>query len=221
MLKISPSILAADFSNLAADIKKAEGGEPELLHMDIMDGHYVPAISYGSELVKSIRDKTKIPFDTHLMIFNLEKYVREFADAGSNIITFHVEAAENPEAVIKQIHDLGCKAGIAANAQVPVEKILPYINKVEMALVMSVNAGFGGQKFMPEALLKIQIVREYMEKEKIEIDIEIDGGINTQTIVPSVEAGANVIVAGSSVFRAPDIAEAIRELKKAGTIPSK
>ena len=222
MLKIAPSILAADFGNLEADIKKAEEGKPELLHMDIMDGHYVPAISYGSELIKSVRRKTELPFDTHLMIYNLEKYIPGFVDAGSNHISFHVEATDNPAAVIKQIHDLGCSAGIGANAQVPVEKILPFLDKVEMALVMSVNAGFGGQKFMPEALDKVKVVKDYITKEGIAIDIEIDGGINMETIIPSVQAGANVIVAGSCVFRAPSIPESIASLKQAASsIPNK
>jgi len=209
---IAPSILAADFGHLLDDVKKIEG-EAELLHLDVMDGHYVPNISFGIPIVQSLRPYTDIIFDVHLMITNPLDYFEAFAKAGADIITFHIETVDDPSGAIQKIHALGKKAGISVHPDTDVRSIFPYLADLEMILIMSVYPGFGGQSFMPSALERIHAVREQLDLIGSEALISVDGGISEQTAPAVIKAGATALVAGSAIFAAANPEEAIRRLK--------
>lgn len=214
MIKIAPSILSADFANLGRDIKSLEEGKADLVHIDVMDGIFVPNISFGVPVIKSIRNITKIPFDVHLMIEDPSRYIENFVDSGADIITFHYEAERHVDRVIDYIKSFGVKCGIALNPCTNVENLKYVINKLDMVLIMSVNPGFGGQKFIPYTIEKIKELRRISKDLNKDLLIEVDGGINTSNINQVVEAGANVIVAGSSVFNNGNIKENIKQLKE-------
>lgn len=205
---VAPSILSADFLHLGEAIRLVEDSEAEWVHCDIMDGHFVPNISYGIPIVKAVRPATKKVVDCHLMIEHPELYVEAFAAAGADMITVHQEACVHLDRQVAQIHDLGCKAGVALNPATPVETLVDILHAVDMVLIMSVNPGFGGQKFIPRALDKVRRLRALAP----DLLIQVDGGINAETGAQLVAAGANVLVAGSYVFGAAEPREAIHSL---------
>jgi ribulose-phosphate 3-epimerase len=199
-IKISPSILSADFSILGDEIKSLEQAGADLIHIDVMDGHFVPNITMGPPIIKMIRKCTKLPFDVHLMISPVEKYIKAFADAGSDIITIHPEATDNLKRAVATIKSLGKKAGVSLNPKTPISALMDVINDIDLILIMSVNPGFAGQSFMSEVLLKVTELRKMINEKKLKIDIEIDGGINFETAPLAVKAGANILVSGTTIF---------------------
>ena len=199
-IKISPSILSADFSILGDEIKSLEQAGADLIHIDVMDGHFVPNITMGPPIIKMIRKCTKLPFDVHLMISPVEKYIKAFADAGSDIITIHPEATDNLKRAVGTIKSLGKKAGVSLNPKTPISALMDVINDIDLILVMSVNPGFAGQSFMSEVLPKVTELRKIINDKKLKIDIEIDGGINFETAPLAVKAGANILVSGTTIF---------------------
>lgn len=201
MNQLVPSILAADFNRLGEEIKAVEKAGVKMLHIDVMDGVFVPSISFGMPVIKSIRRETELFFDVHLMIMEPERYIATFRDCGADSLTVHIEACSEPEKVLAQIHEAGMKAGLAISPGTPIEKIYPYVEQAEMFLVMTVHPGFGGQKFIMETLDKIRSLRSYMMKQGVEADIEVDGGIGIQNVELPLASGANVIVAGTAVFQ--------------------
>ncbi len=198
---LSPSILAADFSRLGEQIKAVEHGGAKYLHIDVMDGVFVPDISFGMPVISSIRKCTDILFDVHLMIDRPERYVKEFADCGANLINFHLEATEDVTGTIQRIRFLGRKVGITISPQTPARAVEPYLKLVDMVLVMTVKPGFGGQKLIPECLDKVREIRAMVQEKGLRTDIEVDGGIRIENVGLALEAGANVIVSGSAVFQ--------------------
>ena len=215
MTYIAPSLLAADYSRLEEEIQRVEEAGAEYLHLDIMDGAFVPNISFGPDLVSSIRKCTGLFFDVHLMIKRPERYIDRFVKAGADIITVHYEACENPLSVIHQIHSYEMKAGIAISPNTPVDVLLPLVNDVDMVLIMTVEPGFGGQALIPECLDKVRALRKYCAERGIDLDIEVDGGINADNISLCTSAGANVIVAGSAIFKAKKPKTVISAMKQA------
>lgn len=211
MIKISPSILAADFSYLGEQISAAESGGACYLHLDVMDGHFVPNLSFGPVVIEKIRPRSSLVFDVHLMIENPEQYIETYAKAGADIITVHYEAARDIGACIRQIKACGKKAGVAINPATPAEAILKLLDKIDLALVMSVEPGFGGQKYMDVADEKLKTLRAAAGKE---FDISVDGGIGLDNLAHVIEMGANVIVAGSAVFGTKDIEKTVREFNR-------
>ncbi|NHC39565.1 ribulose-phosphate 3-epimerase [Bacillus sp. MM2020_1] len=209
MVKIAPSILSADFSKLGEEIIAVEKNGADYIHVDVMDGHFVPNITIGPLIVEAIRPITKLPLDVHLMIENPDQYIEAFAKAGADYITVHVEACRHLHRTIQNIKSFGIKAGVVLNPATPVESIQHIIGDIDMVLLMSVNPGFGGQKFIPEVLPKIKKVKEMAEQKGLDIEIEIDGGVNSETAKLCVEAGATVLVAGSAIYNQEDYAEAI------------
>lgn len=198
---LSPSILAADFWQLGEQIKQVEKGGAKYLHFDVMDGLFVPSISFGMLVLESIRKKTDLILDVHLMIEKPQRYIEEFAKAGADIINFHLEAAEDPKAVIAQIREKEKKVAITIKPATPAEAVRPYLELVDMVLVMTVEPGFGGQKLIPECLEKVTQIRAMANEAGLDLDIEVDGGITLQNVEEATKAGANVIVAGSAVFK--------------------
>jgi ribulose-phosphate 3-epimerase len=199
-IKISPSILSADFSILGDEIKSLEQAGADLIHIDVMDGHFVPNITMGPPIIKMVRKCTKLPFDVHLMISPVEKYIKAFADAGSDIITIHPEATDNLKRAVGTIKSLGKKAGVSLNPKTPISALIDVINDIDLILIMSVNPGFAGQSFMSEVLPKVTELRKMINDKKLKIDIEIDGGINFETAPLAVKAGANILVSGTTIF---------------------
>ena len=199
-IKISPSILSADFSILGDEIKSLEQAGADLIHIDVMDGHFVPNITMGPPIIKMVRKFTKLPFDVHLMISPVEKYIKAFADAGSDIITIHPEATDNLKRAVSTIKSLGKKAGVSLNPKTPISALMDVINDIDLILIMSVNPGFAGQSFMGEVLPKVTELRKMINEKKLKIDIEIDGGINFETAPLAVKAGANILVSGTTIF---------------------
>ena len=199
-IKISPSILSADFSILGDEIKSLEQAGADLIHIDVMDGHFVPNITMGPPIIKMVRKCTKLPFDVHLMISPVEKYIKAFADAGADIITLHPEATDNLKRAVGAIKSLGKKAGVSLNPKTPISALMDVINDIDLILIMSVNPGFAGQSFMSEVLLKVTELRKMINEKKLKIDIEIDGGINFETAPLAVKAGANILVSGTTIF---------------------
>ena len=215
MYILAPSLLAADFTKLGEQIKETERCGAQFLHIDVMDGIFVPSISFGMPLIESIRPITKQFFDVHLMIVDPERYIQEFVDCGADGITFHLEAAENPQRVIDRIHKAGVKAGNSIKPGTPLEEVYPYLSKVEMVLIMSVEPGFGGQSFLPEAFGRIRKTREYLDRHQLAARLEVDGGIGKKNVREVMAAGADVFVAGSAVFRKRSIEENIRRFHDA------
>lgn len=213
MIQISPSILAADFSKLGAEIQDIDRGGAEMIHLDVMDGLFVPNISFGFPVIEALRPLTQRIFDVHLMIREPERYIERFAKAGAQIITFHLEATEDPAAVLRTIHKCGVRAGISIKPATPPESVFPYLPFCDMVLVMSVEPGFGGQSFIAETPARIRTVKDEIDRLGLAIDIQVDGGINETTAKLCTAAGANILVAGSSVFRAKDRRTAIDALR--------
>ena len=200
-IKISPSILSADFSKLGEEIVSLEKAGADYIHIDVMDGHFVPNITIGPEVIKRLRPVTKLTFDVHLMIAPVDPFIKDFAEAGADIITFHPEATEDISKTIKLIRSHGKKVGVSLKPLSPISLIENYLNEIDLILIMSVNPGFGGQKFMPEVLDKMKLLREIVDEKKLKVDIEIDGGINFDNSKKAKDFGANILVSGSTVFK--------------------
>ena len=200
-IKISPSILSADFSKLREEIVSLEKAGADYIHIDVMDGHFVPNITIGPEVIKRLRPVTKLTFDVHLMIAPVDPFIKDFAEAGADIITFHPEATEDISKTIKLIRSHGKKVGVSLKPLSPISLIENYLNEIDLILIMSVNPGFGGQKFMPEVLDKMKSLREIVDQKKLKVDIEIDGGINFDNSKKAKDFGANILVSGSTVFK--------------------
>ena len=211
--KIAPSILSADFAYLAQEIEKVVP-ESDLLHVDVMEGHFVPNLTIGPPVVKSLREHTDLFLDCHLMVSNPGVLLADFAEAGANRCIVHIEIGD-PQPLFAQLRSLGVEVGLTLNPDTPIETVLPYLNEIDLLLVMSVNPGFGGQAFIPEVLEKVRTARDKADEMGLDLDIEIDGGITATTAPLATAAGANVLVAGSAIFRAPDPAKAAREIRAA------
>ena len=200
-IQISPSILSADFSQLGNEIKRLEEGGADLIHVDVMDGHFVPNLTIGPPVIKALKKNCSIKFDVHLMISPVHKYIDAYADAGADIITIHPEATDDLSSSIKKIKDLGKKVGVSLNPETKVGIIKDYLEQIDLVLIMSVNPGFGGQKFMPEVLDKIKELKNIQKEKNLDFDIEIDGGINFENSKIAIEAGANILVSGTTIFK--------------------
>ena len=216
MIIISPSVLAADFSRLGEEVRKIELAGAKYVHLDVMDGIFVPNISFGIPVIASLRKCSDIIFDVHLMITEPQRYIKDFADAGADIITIHYESCDDPSAVIDAIKALGVRAAVSIKPATPASVLFPILKKLDMVLVMTVEPGFGGQKMIPEALDKVKEIRSYAIENGVDIDIQVDGGITPENLKYATSAGANVIVAGSAIFRAKDPAGVIAKMISVG-----
>ena len=215
LIKISPSILSCDFSEIGSEIEKLNNSGADLIHIDVMDGHFVPNLTFGPPVISKIRKCSKLPFDVHLMISPVEKYIQDYANAGADIITFHPEATDNIQRTIDVIKSCGKKVGISLNPETPSTVIENYLKEIDLILIMSVNPGFAGQKFMPEVLEKVKFFRSKIKNENLNIDIEIDGGIDFKTAPLAIKAGANILVSGTTIFKGENnISENIKNLRK-------
>ena len=203
-IQISPSILSADFSQLGNEIKRLEQGGADMIHVDVMDGHFVPNLTIGPPVIKALRKHCSLKFDVHLMISPVHKYIKAYSDAGADIITIHPEATQNLRESIKTIKDLKKKVGVSLNPESKIELINEFLDQIDLVLIMSVNPGFGGQKFMPEVLDKIKQLKKIQQEKKLNFDIEIDGGINFENCKIAIDAGANILVSGTTVFESND-----------------
>ena len=215
-IQISPSILSADFSQLGNEIKRLEEGEADMIHVDVMDGHFVPNLTIGPPVIKTLRKCTKLIFDVHLMISPVHRYIKDFADAGADIITIHPETTENLKESINQIKKLNKKVGISLNPNTEIKLIEKELNNIDLVLVMSVHPGFGGQKFIPEIIEKIKALKNIQKEKSLNFDIEVDGGINFSNSKDVINAGANILVSGTTIFKENngDIKRNIRTLKE-------
>ncbi len=214
MIKLAPSILSADFARLLEDVKKVEKAGCEYLHIDVMDGHFVPNITLGPAIVKSLRRDVNMVFDTHLMIENPDDYIKDFVDAGSDLIVVHAEACRHLHRTIQNIKSYNVKAGVALNPATSIESIKHIIEDVDMVLIMTVNPGFGGQSFIESMLDKIKELKQLIDDKNLNVDIQVDGGIKPDNIHKVVEAGANIIVAGSAIFNSENIEETVSLMRK-------
>ena len=214
-IQISPSILSADFSQLGVEIKRLEEGGADMIHVDVMDGHFVPNLTIGPPVIKALRKQCDLKFDVHLMISPVHKYIESYADAGADIITIHPETTDNLEASIIKIRELNKKVGVSLNPESKIDLIRGFLDKIDLILIMSVNPGFGGQKFMPEVLEKIKELKKIQNDNNLDFDIEIDGGINFDNCKDAIEAGANILVSGTTIFKSNngDIKKNINLLK--------
>ncbi len=218
MIKISPSILSSDYGNLSSELKRMEACGADMLHIDVMDGHFVPNITLGAPIVKCIRKSSDLPFDVHLMISDPYKYIPDFVSAGSDIITFHAEADSDIEKTIDLILASGKKAGLSVKPKTPVEAVYPYLDKLSMVLVMTVEPGFGGQSFMEDMMPKVSAVRSEIDRRGLDVDIQVDGGINKDTISIAAKAGANVFVSGNAIFSSDDAEKTIADFKARASV---
>lgn len=218
MIKISPSILSSDYGNLSSELKRMEACGADMLHIDVMDGHFVPNITLGAPIVKCIRKSSTLPFDVHLMISDPYKYIHDFVNAGSDIITFHAEADSDIEKTIDLILASGKKAGLSVKPKTPVEAVYPYLDKLSMVLVMTVEPGFGGQSFMENMMPKVSAVRSEIDRRGLDVDIQVDGGINKDTISIAAKAGANVFVSGNAIFSSDDAEKTIADFKARASV---
>ena len=200
-IQISPSILSADFSQLGNEIERLEKGGADMIHVDVMDGHFVPNLTIGPPVIKTLKKKTSIPFDVHLMISPVHKYIEAYAQAGADIITIHPEATDDLKSSILKIKELNKKVGISLNPETKIDVVLNFLEIIDLILIMSVNPGFGGQKFMPEVLNKIRDLKKIKQEKNLIFDIEIDGGINFENSKKAIEAGANILVSGTTIFK--------------------
>mgnify|MGYP001380903795 FL=1 len=216
-IQISPSILSADFSQLGNEIKKLEDGGADMIHVDVMDGHFVPNLTIGPPVIKNLREITKLPFDVHLMIDPVHKYIKDYADAGADIITIHPEATENLSESINHIKSFKKKVGVSLNPNTELNLVLDYLDKIDLILIMSVYPGFGGQKFMPEIIKKIKDLNNIKKDKNLNFDIEVDGGINFSNAKKVLDAGANILVSGTTIFKENngDIEKNIKTLRTA------
>ena len=200
-VRIAPSILSADFARLGEEVQAVDKAGADWIHIDVMDGHFVPNITIGPDIVRALRPHSDLPFDVHLMISPVHDFIKNFAEAGADIITIHPEATDDLVSSIKKIKSFNKKAGVSLNPKTSIEKVLPFLNLIDLVLIMSVNPGFGGQKFMPETLEKVKILRKEIDSKKLKTQIEIDGGINIENSKIAIKAGVDIIVSGTTVFK--------------------
>ena len=213
MLYIAPSLFAADFSQLTNEVKRVQRAGANMLHLDVMDGHFVPNLSFGPQLIKDLRKRTSLLFDVHLMLTDPDKYVDSFIKAGADSITFHVESNSDTDALLAHLEECNCKSALALSPDTPAEAVFPYLDKISMVLVMTVYPGFGGQKFMPTMMDKVRTIKAEIDKRGLNVDIQVDGGLGVDNIGVATAAGANVIVAGSSIFGAKKTGEVIKKMR--------
>jgi len=218
LIKIAPSFLSADFRNLQKEVKKVESARADMIHLDIMDGHFVPNITFGPMIVRDIKRCTRLPLDVHLMIENPDFYLEDFKDAGADYLTISIESATHLHRTLARIKELKMKAGCALSPGTPFDLVKPVMKNLDLLLLMTVNPGFGGQSFIPDVLDKIKIAKDYIKKNKLRAEIEVDGGINPQTAKLVTEAGATILVAGDAIFKSKDYKMVIKRMRESGKV---